>query len=150
MTAPLRRTEARPAHPHVLRLRVYYEDTDAGGVVYYANYLRYAERARTELLRGLGIGQRALADETGLIFAVRRLKADFIAPARLDDDLEIVTTVTGTRGASADMEQVVRRGGDELVRLEVRIACVNARGRATRFPPALARAFAGLVAGPAG
>ncbi len=136
-----------PAHArtHVLPVRVYWEDTDAGGIVYYANYLRYAERARTELLRALGIEQRALAEETGVLFAVRRVSAEYVAPARLDDTLEVVTSVAEARGASATLVQEVRRDAALLARLDVTIACVNGRGRATRFPPALARAFAAMA-----
>jgi acyl-CoA thioester hydrolase len=126
---------------HVFPVTVYWEDTDAGGIVYYANYLRFAERARTELLRAAGIDQRELAAETGQLFAVRRVEAEYLAPARLDDSLEVVTRVVTTRGATVDMEQVVRRGDDVLVRMMVQIACVNGRGRATRLPAAAARAF---------
>jgi acyl-CoA thioester hydrolase len=138
MTAP--QSAASLSH-HIFPVTVYWEDTDAGGIVYYANYLRFAERARTELLRAAGIDQRVLAAETGQVFAVRRVEAEYLAPARLDDRLEVVTRVTTTRGASVDMEQVVRRGDDVLVRMMVQIACVNGRGRATRLPEAAARAF---------
>ena len=145
MTVPARDAAPLPVREHVLAVRVYWEDTDAGGIVYYANYLRYAERARSELLRTIGIDQRALADETGLLFAVRRVEVDYLAPARLDDILEVVTTVTEARGASVTMSQDVRRAGETLVQLAVVVACVNVRGRATRFPPSLARAFAALA-----
>jgi len=138
MTMP--QSAASVAH-HVFPVTVYWEDTDAGGIVYYANYLRFAERARTELLRAAGIDQRELAAETGQLFAVRRVEAEYLAPARLDDSLEVVTRVVTTRGATVDMEQVVRRGDDVLVRMMVQIACVNGRGRATRLPAAAARAF---------
>lgn len=126
------------AGDHVYRLRVFYEDTDAGGVVYYANYLKFAERARTEWLRACGISQRALARESGQVFAVRRVEADFLAPARLDDELEIRTTVLDHGGARFAMGQVIGRGAEDLVRLKVLIACVNAKGQATRIPDAVA------------
>jgi acyl-CoA thioester hydrolase len=129
---------ASGALTHVYRLRVFYEDTDVGGVVYYANYLKFAERARTEWLRDYGISQRALAADSGHVFAVRRVEADFLAPAHLDDELEIRTTVTDHGGAQFAMGQVIGRGPDELVRLKVLIACVNAKGRATRIPAAVA------------
>lgn len=133
---------------HVLPVRVYWEDTDAGGIVYYANYLRYAERARSELLRILGVAsQRALADETGLVFAVRRVEADYLASARLDDMLDVVTQVISVHGAAVDMEQMVRRDGRDLVCMKVQIVCVNGQGRATRLPPWLAQAFANYVRG---
>lgn len=142
---PAEMSEPVSAREHVLPVRVYWEDTDAGGIVYYANYLRYAERGRTELLRALGVEQRALAAETGLVFAVRRVEADYLAPARLDDALDVATSVSEARGASAVMRQEIRRGGETLVRLRVVIACVGERGRPTRFPPALARKFAQLA-----
>jgi acyl-CoA thioester hydrolase len=135
------------ARDHIYRLRVFYEDTDAGGVVYHANYLRFAERARTEWLRGCGITHRELAAESGHLFTVRRVEAEFLAPARLDDELEIRTTVIDHGGAQFAMGQVIRRGGDDLARLRVVIACVNAKGRATRLPKAVAGL---LAAGPTG
>ena len=76
-----------------LSVRVYYEDTDAGGVVYYANYLKYLERARTEFIRALGVEQRALTEQSGLAFAVRSLSAEYLKPARLDDELLVTTAV---------------------------------------------------------
>lgn len=126
-----------------LPVRIYYEDTDAGGVVYYANYLKFAERARTDLLRILGIEQSHLSDEAGLFFVVRRCAADFLRPARLDDGLEIHTGVTDVKGASVDMNQSVRRNGDELVRMEVRIACMKRAdpGRPARIPQEIRAAF---------
>lgn len=128
---------------HVFPVRVYYEDTDAGGVVYYANYLKFAERARTELLRLLGIEQSRLAGEAGLVFVVRHCAADFLRPARLDDGLEIHTGVTDVRGASVDLSQSVRRNGDELVRMDVRIACMKRAdpGRPARIPQGIRAAF---------
>lgn len=128
---------------HVFPVRVYYEDTDAGGVVYYANYLKFAERARTDLLRILGIEQSHLAGEEGLVFVVRRCAADFLRPAQLDDGLEIHTGVTDVKGASVDMNQSVRRNGDELVRMEVRIACMKRAdpGRPARIPQEIRAAF---------
>ena len=100
--------------------------------MYYANYLRYAERGRTEMLRALGVNQRALAETEGFTFVVRRVVVDYIAPARLEDALDIVSTVREVGGATVGMEQLVRRGADVLVRMDVTLAGVNARGRATR------------------
>src|SRR5712671_6087187 len=85
---------------HRFGLRVYYEDTDAGGVVYYANYLKFAERARTEMLRHVGFEQEALRRTTGRVFAVRHCSADYLAPARLDDELVVETRLTALGGAS--------------------------------------------------
>ena len=131
---------------HVYRLRVFYEDTDSGGVVYYANYLKFAERARTELLRTFGVSQKALAETSGAVFAVRRVEADFLAPAYLDDELEVRTKVLDHGGARVAMGQVVGRDEKDLVRMRVEIACVNAKGRATRIPGPVAGFFADAAA----
>lgn len=130
----------------VYRLRVFYEDTDAGGVVYYANYLKFAERARSELLRAFGVSQKALAEAGGPIFTVRRVEADFLRPAYLDDELEVRTTVLEHGGARVAMGQVIGRDQEDLVRMRVEIACVNAKGRATRIPEPVAGLFADAVA----
>lgn len=139
-------TEARGCQPngvHVFPVRVYYEDTDAGGVVYYANYLKFAERARTDLLRNLGIEQSRLAGEQGVVFVVRRCAADFLQPARLDDGLEVHTEVVDIKGAAVNFIQRVCRGGNELVRMDVQIACMKstAPGRPVRIPPGIRTAF---------
>ncbi len=134
------------AADHVYRLRVFYEDTDAGGVVYYANYLKFAERARSELLRAFGVSQKALAEAGGPIFTVRRVEADFLRPAYLDDELEVRTTVLAYGGARVAMGQVIGRDQEDLVRMRVEIACVNAKGRATRIPEPVAGLFADAVA----
>lgn len=127
---------------HIVSLRVYYEDTDTGGIVYYANYLKFAERARTEVLRDLGIAQRALMEQDGLAFAVRRCEVDYLAPARLDDELEVRTALRALGAASLDLDQAIyRRPGDdgaaeqELARLVIRLAVINRTGRPTRLPP---------------
>jgi acyl-CoA thioester hydrolase len=124
---------------HVFPLRVYYEDTDAGGVVYYANYLRFAERARTELLRNLGVEQSRLAADGGILFAVRKCCADFLRPAHLDDRLEVRTRILEISGATVEAEQQVWREDDELVRLTVRLACLSTSrsGRPARLPASL-------------
>ncbi len=119
---------------HVYPLRVYYEDTDAGGVVYYANYLKFAERARTEMLRDLGIDQGELMENEGVAFAVRHCAMDFLAPARLDDVLEVRTRVLQSSAATVEADQVVRRKASDLVRLKARLACVNRAGRPVRLP----------------
>ena len=129
---------------HVFPVRVYYEDTDAGGVVYHANYLQFAERARTEMLRTLGTQQSQLAAEAGILFVIRRCVADFLAPARLDDRLEVASRLIDLRGASIDLHQDVRRDGAVLVRLQVRLACMTIQGRAVRLPAAVRQAFAPL------
>lgn len=121
-----------------LDVRVYYEDTDAGGVVYYANYLKYLERARTELLRGLGFEQRQLAETTGLAFAVRSLSAEYLRPARLDDLLEVHSAIKDMGRAQVTFAQSIVRAGETLLTAEVRVACLDlARGKATAMPAAI-------------
>lgn len=122
---------------HVFPVRVYYEDTDAGGVVYYANYLRFAERARTELMRDCGIDHTTLLQREGVILAVRRCEADYVRPARLDDLLEVHTRFAETTGASLWMEQTVRRDDDTLAEMRLRIVCLRTDGRPARIPEAL-------------
>jgi acyl-CoA thioester hydrolase len=119
---------------HQTTIRVYYEDTDLAGVVYYANYLRFIERGRSEALRDLGIDQGALKRERGLVFVVRRLTVDYLAPALFDDVLEVRTRVTRLRGASVEMSQEVWRGVACLNRAAVTIACMDASGRPQRLP----------------
>ena len=131
---------------HRLPLRVYYEDTDAGGIVYHAAYLRFAERARTEVLRCLGFDHRTLHERSGLIFAVRRCLADFLAPARLDDRLLIETRLQRLGRASLDLEQrVTAVEGRLLVRLEVRLALLSETRRPARLPAALRTALAAVA-----
>jgi acyl-CoA thioester hydrolase len=122
-------------------VRVYYEDTDAAGVVYHTNYFKYAERARTEMLRQFGIEQGALRSATGLTFAVRRCSADFILPARLDDDLVVVTRIVDLGGASVEFEQEILRADIILVRLTFQIVCLGRNNRAHRLPSEFRAAF---------
>jgi acyl-CoA thioester hydrolase len=131
---------------HRLPLRVYYEDTDAGGIVYHANYLRFAERARTEVLRCLGFDHRTLHERYGLAFAVRRCVADFLAPARLDQHLVVETRLARLGRASLELEQrVLTADGELLARLEVRLALLSDALRPARLPQALRQAFAPLA-----
>ncbi|MCP5368025.1 MAG: tol-pal system-associated acyl-CoA thioesterase [Hyphomicrobiales bacterium] len=120
----------------VMPLRVYYEDTDAAGMVYYANYLKFVERARTEMLRSVGIENSRLADEDGLAFAVRGCAVDYRRPARLDDLLEVRSELDDLGGASLEATQTVCRGGEDLVVVRIRVACIdlNRDGRAARIP----------------
>jgi acyl-CoA thioester hydrolase len=136
--------EAMPATElphHVYPLRVYFEDTDAGGIVYYANYLKFAERARTEMMREAGAEHSGLMREERVMITVRRCEADFLAPARLDDVLEVHTGIDELRGASLWVEQVVRRGADEIARMRIRLACVGADGRPAKLPERLRAAL---------
>lgn len=117
-------------------VRVYWEDTDAGGVVYYANYLKFLERARTEWLRALGIGQGELAERDGVVFVVRHVAADFLRPARYDDLLQVRCRVEELGGASLTLEQTVTRGEEVLLTARVRLACVGAASfRPAKIPP---------------
>ncbi|MDX1710537.1 MAG: tol-pal system-associated acyl-CoA thioesterase [Rhodovibrionaceae bacterium] len=133
---------------HHFRLRVYYEDTDAGGIVYHSNYLKYAERARTEMLRLTGIGQRDLLARDGLAFAVRSLSIDFLRPARLDDELAVRSRLTERGAASMTiLQRIVRADGqsgdeEDLTLLTVRVACVRTDGRPTRIPAEVREGFA--------
>jgi acyl-CoA thioester hydrolase len=108
-------------------VRVYYEDTDMAGIVYYAGYLRFLERGRTEWLRALGVEQSALARETGLAFAVRSLAIEYLRPARLDDQLAVLTGLTSCGRAQLRLSQTIERGGETLVEASVRIACLDTR-----------------------
>ena len=147
---------SRPAGPasghitggvHVLPLRIYYEDTDAAGIVYYANWLRFLERGRTELLRGLGHEHSTLRDERGVHWVVRRCVIDYLRPARLDETIEVVTSCGELRGASLDMIQVARRDEEILVRAELVVACMGATGRPVRLPPHVRTALAKVTGG---
>jgi acyl-CoA thioester hydrolase len=125
--------------------RVYWEDTDGGGIVYYANYLRFLERARTEWLRSLGHSQQQLAQTPGILFAVTELSVEYRRPARLDDELTITCEPRGERAAAMRFLQRIHRApeGDLLVEAEVRVVCVDARTlRPKRLPDFLTDALA--------
>lgn len=119
---------------HRLAIRVYYEDTDAAGIVYYANYLRFAERGRSEMMRAAGIDHARLFAETGVALAVRRCAVEYLAPARLDDLIEVETRIVGARAATIEARQVVRRGGDPLAEMDVTLVALTRGGRPTRLP----------------
>jgi acyl-CoA thioester hydrolase len=121
-------------------VRVYYEDTDSGGVVYYANYLKFMERARTEWLRSLGFEQDRLIEEQNVIFAVRHVEADFLSPARFNDALVATAVLSQQRRVSLTFKQEIRRTTDDrvLCRGEVKVACLDAkRLRPAPFPESL-------------
>ncbi|MCM2560589.1 tol-pal system-associated acyl-CoA thioesterase [Lutimaribacter sp. EGI FJ00015] len=119
---------------HELPIRVYYEDTDMAGIVYYANYLRYIERGRSEWVRAVGLDQNRMKDEQGIVYAVRRVEADYLAPARLDDELTVLTWVEERRPARMIMGQEVRRGDKVLFAAMVTIICMTLEGRPVRMP----------------
>lgn len=126
---------------HVCPIRVYYEDTDAAGIVYYANYMKFAERGRTEMLRSVGLAHRDLLADHGIAFAVRNLSADYLRPARLDDSLTVHSRLIELRGASMSAKQVVRRADEDLVRMTVRLACIDRQGQPARLPKTLRAAL---------
>lgn len=131
--------------PHFFPCRVYWEDTDAGGIVYYANYLKFAERARTEMLRSRGVGQERLRNEEGILFAVRRCAVDYLASARLDDLLTVESRITAFGGASVEFEQAILREERVLVKLSLRVACIDTGGRPIRLPASLRRDLSDLL-----
>ena len=119
---------------HTFSLRVYYEDTDFGGIVYYATYLKFIERARSEWVRSLGLDQKKLKSERGVVFVVRHLEADYISPAKFDDILEVVTDVHLSSAARLVLNQEVLRGNDVLFRARVTLIAMRDTGKPTRLP----------------
>jgi acyl-CoA thioester hydrolase len=135
------------AAEHVFPVRVYYEDTDAAGIVYYVNYLKFAERARTEMLRLLGRGQRDMMEREGVAFAVKSARIDYLRPARLDDALDVRTGLVDVGGASLKLRQrIVRpapgRPAEPLVDMMFRLAVMDRGGRPVRLPPDIRAALA--------
>ena len=121
---------------HTFPLRVYYEDTDLAGLVYYANYLKFIERARSEWVRDLGIDQTALKAQ-GVVFAVRRVVADYLAPARYDDMLTVTTEPLAATAARLVLRQVVSRGDTPLFTAEVTLVALSDQGQPLRLPAVL-------------
>jgi acyl-CoA thioester hydrolase len=141
---PLTRSpeDAIPPSAFSFPLRIYYEDTDAAGVVYYANYLRFCERARSEWLRALGLGQQQLLASGGPVFVVRSVQADYLAPARLDDDLTVVSTIHDLKKVSVLFLQHIFREDKLLFTAEVKIVPVSpASGRPVPWPDAVRTQF---------
>lgn len=124
---------------HRFNCRVYYEDTDLAGVVYYANYMKFIERARTEWVRSMGVDQAKLKDEDGLVFAVRRVEADYFQPAKFDDELLVETTVESLTGARLTLRQDVLRDGEKLFSGIVTLVAIGANGAPARLPAILRR-----------
>lgn len=119
---------------HRFKIRIYYEDTDLAGIVYYANYLRFIERARSEWVRALGVDQVALKADEGVVFAVRRIEADYLAPAGFDDEVEVVTQVEAVTGARLVLNQDVTRAGQVLFSSIVTLVTLNEQGAPVRLP----------------
>lgn len=122
---------------HEFTFRVYYEDTDLAGIVYYANYLKFIERARTEWARALGVDQVRLKAEEGIVFAVRRIEADYLAPARFDDELTVATKMTHLRPARIVLHQEVRRAERVLFAASVTLVALSDSGAPVRLPALL-------------
>ncbi|SDY19990.1 tol-pal system-associated acyl-CoA thioesterase [Citreimonas salinaria] len=122
---------------HSFPVRVYYEDTDMAGIVYHANYLKYVERARSDWVREQGLDQNAMR-EAGVVFVVRRIECDYLAPARYDDALEVRTQVESMTRVRLVMVQEVLRGDAVLFRARVTAACATMEGKPTRLPAGLA------------
>jgi|TARA_B110000438_G_scaffold293105_1_gene332428 acyl-CoA thioester hydrolase len=123
--------------PHVFPVRVYFEDTDAGGIVYYANYLRFAERARSEMFRLLGIESGKMIKDWGILFAVKRCFVDFIKPAKLDDLLLVKTRLIEIGGASVRANQDITLNGLNLVCMDLKLVCISNEGKPARMPISL-------------
>ena len=122
-------------------IRVYYEDTDAGGIVYHASYIRFAERARTELLRHHNIQNSNLMDEHKLLFVVRRMEVDYLKPARLDDELIVSTHIEWMRNSSLLMHQEISHDNASICVLDVTIVTVNKDGKPIRLPDYMREIF---------
>ncbi len=142
----LGRFEELPEGPrHLFPLQIYWEDTDAGGIVYYANYLKFTERARTDMLRGIGINQQAMMVAEGQNFVVRSCKIDYFKPAKMDDKLMVTTWITDLRGASLHMKQDISCEEDILVETSVRVACLGQDGKPQRLSSAINEKFNALL-----
>lgn len=119
---------------HSFEVQVYYEDTDMAGIVYHANYLKFIERARSAWVKDLGIDQLSMKEDDGVVFAVRRIEADYLAPAKFDDHLIVRTTTRAVTGARLVMWQEVFRGDEPLFQAEVTVVCINEAGQPARLP----------------
>jgi acyl-CoA thioester hydrolase len=113
---------------------VYYEDTDMAGIVYHANYLKFIERGRSDWVRQRGVDQNLMKDEAGMVFAVRRLEADYVGSAKFDDELIVETRPLAVTGARLILDQTVKRGDATLFHAIVTIVCINDAGQAARLP----------------
>lgn len=120
---------------HSFPVRVYYEDTDLAGIVYYANYLKFIERGRSEWVRDCGVDQGALKADQGIVFAVRKVDADFLKPAKFDDLLQVTTELVALDGASITLRQEVWRGEERLFTAHVVLVCLHETGKPARLSP---------------
>lgn len=130
---------------HILPVRIYFEDTDLSGIVYHANYLRYAERGRSDFLRAIGVDHsKLLASDTPVYWTLHHIEIDFKRPARIDDLIEVHTVAAAISGAKLLMIQSIRRDGQELARVRVNAACISPEGKVRRIPQMVRDAFAAL------
>jgi acyl-CoA thioester hydrolase len=134
-------TTHNPHHLHHIQARVYYEDTDAGGIIYHANYFKFAERGRTEFLRALGYDHHQVRIDHNLMLVVRHAEIDYRASGKLDDLLDIATEVSDLGNTSMTMKQTVRCGDRILAEMKIVIVAVSAIGKAVRIPPQLRQIF---------
>lgn len=130
---------------HRFALRVYYEDTDLAGIVYYANYLKFIERGRSEWVRSLGVDQARLKAEAGIVFAVRRVEADYLRPARFDDELVVETRAVTVTAARIVLDQAVMRGAERLFQAQVVLVCLGEAGAPARIPTVLRQKLASVL-----
>jgi acyl-CoA thioester hydrolase len=126
---------------HDVAYRVYYEDTDAGGIVYHANYLQFCERARTEMMRALGYENRKLHEDTGILIIVRALSASYSKPAYLDDLLNVVSTVRTMKNSSFVMQQDILRDNRLIFSMEITLVCIDPEGKPVKLPDTLRKAL---------
>lgn len=127
---------------HDFPVRVYYDDTDAGGVVYHANYLKFCERARTEYLRALGFENSGLRSETGIIIVVKKVEAEYLAPSRLDDSLVVQTRLLSMKNTSFVMEQKVLKDTGEIFVMTVLLVCISeSEARPVKIPDSVRKIF---------
>ena len=131
---------------HIFPVRVYFEDTDSGGIVYYANYLKYAERARTEFLRFMGYSHATMMSDYSLALVVRRCEVDYFKSAYLDDVLAVHSGNVEMKSASLLIEQIITRKTDEIAKIHVKLACIGEAGKPERLPNKLTDALLPLLA----
>ncbi|MCB1531302.1 MAG: tol-pal system-associated acyl-CoA thioesterase [Alphaproteobacteria bacterium] len=127
---------------HKFPIRVYYEDTDAGGIVYHSNFLNFCERARCEMLRDLGYQVTKIAKDFGLMFVIKHADVEYISPGRLDDSLEVVTSIADIKNTSFKMTQIVEKSGQILCKILITVVCVDIQSvKPVRLPDELRTAF---------
>ena len=126
---------------HQLKIRVYYEDTDAAGIVYHASYLRFAERGRTEMLRDAGFDHAQILKESGIAFAVVAMTIDYNAPAKLDDLLVVKSKITKVGGASMEMQQDIYSEDRLITEMKITLVCIDSKFKAVRLPAEIRKIF---------